>query len=126
MRDSAAYVLWSLARTQGNGGIEPYASDLARDLAIVALFDREVHVRRAASAAFQENVGRMVTITSSTFPTSPALTHPLQNLFPHGIAILGLIDFYSVGIRRHSFLVTAPEVSRCVATHADSLILLIG
>ncbi|KAL5524601.1 hypothetical protein ACEPAF_9741 [Sanghuangporus sanghuang] len=93
VRDSAAYVLWSLARTRSNQSLEQYAIDLARDLVTVALFDREVHVRRAASAAFQENVGRM-------------------NLFPHGIPILSLIDFYSVGIRRHSFVDTAPKVYR--------------
>ncbi|KAL5520109.1 hypothetical protein ACEPAG_1769 [Sanghuangporus baumii] len=93
VRDSAAYVLWSLARTRNHQSLEQYAIDLARDLVTVALFDREVHVRRAASATFQENVGRM-------------------NLFPHGIPILSLIDFFSVGIRRHSFVDTAPKVYR--------------
>ncbi|KAI5122803.1 hypothetical protein M0805_000146 [Coniferiporia weirii] len=92
VRDAAAYVLWSLSRTQTKDRIEPHATTLAQKLATVALFDREIHIRRAASAAFQENVGRM-------------------GLFPHGIAVLGKTDFYSVSIRRNAFLIAAPQVA---------------
>jgi len=62
IRDAAAYVIWSLARTQNVASLQPYATDLARRLITVALFDREPHIRRAASAAFQEHVGRTVII----------------------------------------------------------------
>lgn len=62
VRDAAAYVLWSLARTQDVGSLRPHADNLARQLVTVALFDREIHIRRAASAAFQEHVGRTVSI----------------------------------------------------------------
>lgn len=54
-------------------------------LIVVAVFDREVNVRRAASAAFQENVGR-------------------QGSFPHGIEILTTCDFFAVGNRTTSYL----------------------
>ena len=60
VRDAAAYVLWSFARSSSKEVLEPYGVQLAQSLVIVALFDREIHIRRAASAAFQENVGRMV------------------------------------------------------------------
>ncbi|KAF8685513.1 Tubulin folding cofactor D C terminal [Rhizoctonia solani] len=52
----------------------------------------EVHVRRAASAAYQEAVGRTGAI-------------------PHGIDILRATDFYAVSIRRNAFLVATPQVA---------------
>ncbi|KAJ3566930.1 hypothetical protein NP233_g6689 [Leucocoprinus birnbaumii] len=92
VRDAASYVLWSLARTQDVTLLKSHASDLARRLVTVALFDREIHIRRAASAAFQEHVGR-------------------TNLFPHGIDVLSKTDFYAISGRRNAFLVAAPQVA---------------
>ncbi|KAI0354961.1 TBCD protein [Trametes cingulata] len=92
VRDAASYVLWSLARAQSVEALKPHALDLARHLVTVSLFDREIHIRRAASAAFQEYVGR-------------------TSLFPHGIDVLRKTDFYAIGIRRNAFLVAAPEVA---------------
>ncbi|CDO71460.1 hypothetical protein BN946_scf184909.g54 [Trametes cinnabarina] len=92
VRDAASYVLWSLARAQSVEALKPHAVNLARHLVTVSLFDREVHIRRAASAAFQEYVGR-------------------TSLFPHGIDVLRKTDFYAVGVRRNAFLVAAPEVA---------------
>lgn len=58
----------------------------------MACLDRDISIRRAASAAFQECVGRL-------------------GLFPHGIAVIGKTDFFSVGIRRTAFLVGTPAVA---------------
>lgn len=72
-----------------------YASQLdliAVNLVLKALFDREVHIRRAASAAFQELVGR-------------------SSLVIEGISVLKSIDFFIVGVRRTAFLEAAVEVS---------------
>lgn len=52
----------------------------------------QINCRRAASAAFQENVGR-------------------HGLFPHGIDVLTAADFQSVGPRTHAYLVVAPYVA---------------
>ncbi|OJA17158.1 hypothetical protein AZE42_00195 [Rhizopogon vesiculosus] len=92
VRDAAAYVIWALARAQEPKSFSPYARELAQWLVCVALFDREIHIRRAASAAFQEHVGRM-------------------GLFPHGINVLRKTDFYAVSVRRNAFTVAAPQVA---------------
>ncbi|KIK69557.1 hypothetical protein GYMLUDRAFT_79682 [Collybiopsis luxurians FD-317 M1] len=92
VRDASAYVLWALARSQDPSSLAPLAGDLARHLVTVSLYDREVQIRRAASAGFQEFVGR-------------------TSLFPHGIDVLRKTDFYAVGIRRNAFLMAAPQVA---------------
>ena len=56
VRDAASYVLWSIARAQSVSALEPFATTLAQTLVPVAVFDREVHIRLSASAAFQEFV----------------------------------------------------------------------
>jgi hypothetical protein len=92
VRDAAAYLIWSLARALPPSTIRPYTDRIAQVLVCVACFDREVGIRRAASAAFQEHVGRM-------------------GLFPHGIDVLRKTDFYSVSVRRTAFLISAPSVA---------------
>jgi len=52
---------------------------------LVALFDREINCRRAASAAFQEHVGR-------------------QGSFPYGIEILTEADYFTLGNRSNAYL----------------------
>ncbi|KAI0004532.1 TBCD protein [Russula compacta] len=92
VRDAAAYALWSLPRAYEASAIAPLSDKLAMNLVSVSTYDREVHIRRAASAAFQEYVGR-------------------TGIFPHGIDVLGKIDFLAVGVRRNAFLVAAPQVA---------------
>ncbi|KAJ2998676.1 hypothetical protein HDV02_004207 [Globomyces sp. JEL0801] len=58
VRDASCYVCWSFARAYEPPVIESFATTLATKLVVVSLTDREVSVRRAASAAFQENAGR--------------------------------------------------------------------
>ncbi|KAJ2350578.1 hypothetical protein GGH91_000036 [Coemansia sp. RSA 2671] len=65
---------------------------LATALVSVAVFDRESNVRRAASAAYQEHVGR-------------------HSAFPHGISVLQLADFFSVGNMRNAFVVASRKIS---------------
>ncbi|CCO31366.1 Tubulin-specific chaperone D AltName: Full=Beta-tubulin cofactor D [Rhizoctonia solani AG-1 IB] len=92
VRDSASYVLWALVRAQSVEILSPYLLEVAVNSINTSLFDREVHVRRAASAAYQEAVGR-------------------TGVIPHGIDVLRATDFYAVSIRRNAFLVAAPQVA---------------
>ncbi|KAJ3037081.1 hypothetical protein HDV00_002086 [Rhizophlyctis rosea] len=93
VRDAACYVCWSFARAYAPEVVKPFVADLARTLAVISVADREINVRRAASAAFQENVGR-------------------QGVFPHGIDIVTLADYFAVGNRSTSYLDVAVEISK--------------
>lgn len=92
VRDAACYFFWALARAYDADSLREDGIVLAQSLATLSLLDREVSIRRAASAAYQECVGRL-------------------GIFPHGIEIIGKTDFFSVGIRRNSFLVCMPAVA---------------
>lgn len=65
-------------------------------------------MRRAASAAFQEGVGRLASL--QRLPRPPRLTS--QGLYPKGIDVLGKTDFYSVSVRRIAFTNAAPAVAQ--------------
>ncbi|XP_017280923.1 tubulin-specific chaperone D [Kryptolebias marmoratus] len=85
VRDAACYVCWSFARAYEPKELNPFVNQIASALLIAAVFDRNVNCRRAASAAFQENVGR-------------------QGTFPHGIEILTAADYFSVGNLNNCYL----------------------
>ncbi|CAL8141167.1 unnamed protein product [Orchesella dallaii] len=93
VRDAACYVLWAFARAFEPKVVEPYVHDIATSLLVVMLFDREVNCRRAASAAFQENVGR-------------------QGNFPHGIDIVTVADYFSIGNRQNAFTNISLEIGK--------------
>jgi hypothetical protein len=59
----------------------------------IALFDREINLRRAASAAFQENVGR-------------------HSRFPHGLTLNTIADYYHLGHRTQTYLHISPKVAK--------------
>ena len=59
VRDAACYAIWSLARYNNTQIAESCDHKIISGLTCMALFDREVAGRRAASAALQEFIGRI-------------------------------------------------------------------
>ena len=94
VRDAACYVCWAFARAYEPKEMAPYVEELSRAMMTTALFDREVNCRRAASAAFQENVGRQG-----------------HENFPNGIDILTRADYFTLGNRTSAYLEIAPFVA---------------
>ncbi|XP_052408578.1 tubulin-specific chaperone D [Carassius gibelio] len=85
VRDAACYVCWAFARAYEPSALEPYVNQISSALVIATVFDRNITCRKAASAAFQENVGR-------------------QGTFPHGIDILTAADYFTVGNLNNCYL----------------------
>ena len=52
VRDAACYVVWAFARAYDPTVLKPYVLDLSRTLLTVCMYDKEIHCRRAAAAAF--------------------------------------------------------------------------
>ncbi|NWR76449.1 TBCD protein, partial [Centropus unirufus] len=108
VRDAACYVSWAFARAYDPAELTPFINQIASALVIAAVFDRDVNCRRAASAAFQENVGR-------------------QGTFPHGIDILTAADYFAVGNRVNCYLTISvyiagfPEYTQPMIDHLVNL-----
>ncbi|KAG7383272.1 hypothetical protein PHYPSEUDO_003895 [Phytophthora pseudosyringae] len=88
VRDAACYACWSFARAYEPSLLLPWLKQvLAPAMLVNCVFDRELNCRRAASAAFQENVGRQG-----------------RTNFPNGIDLLTKADYFSVANLRHAYL----------------------
>ena len=93
VRDAACYISWAFARAFEPKVIRPFVDSIATTLVVVAVFDKEVIIRRAAAAAFQENVGR-------------------QGTFPNGIDIVTTVDHFSVQLINRSYLEISPQIAQ--------------
>ncbi|KAF6263485.1 armadillo-type protein [Scenedesmus sp. NREL 46B-D3] len=93
VRDAAAYVCWALARAYEPQQLSACVAELSASLLTMACYDREVNCRRAAASAFQECVGRL-------------------GSFPHGLEILAVADYFSVGNAANAYLHVAPFVAQ--------------
>ncbi|KAL5728185.1 hypothetical protein ACHQM5_001298 [Ranunculus cassubicifolius] len=93
VRDAAAYVCWAFGRAYQHSDMKSILECLAPHLLTVACYDREVNCRRAAAAAFQENVGR-------------------QGNFPHGIDIVNTADYFSLSSRINSYLHVSVSIAQ--------------
>jgi len=86
VRDAACYTCWAFARAYAPAILEPYVPDLSKAIVLACVFDREINCRRAASAAFQECVGRQG-----------------ADNFKHGISILTAADYFTLGNRTDAY-----------------------
>ncbi|KAG5478097.1 hypothetical protein LSCM4_05497 [Leishmania orientalis] len=102
VRDAACYTCWSVARAYDAGDLSVHVRQLSVALVVTALFDREVNVRRAAAAAFQECVGRL-------------------GNFEHGIELVTTVDFFSLASLRHAYTVVAPAIAQ-YDTYRDGML----
>ncbi|KAH7298542.1 hypothetical protein KP509_25G048400 [Ceratopteris richardii] len=102
VRDAAAYVCWAFARAYLPSIMRDHLSKLAPALLTIACYDREVNCRRAASAAFQENVGR-------------------QGDYPHGIDLVNAADYFSLASRTNAYCSVAVYVAQ-FAEYRPSLV----
>lgn len=80
VRDAASYVCWAFARAYSSAAMASVLPMLTPPLLAASCYDREVNCRRAASAAFQEAVGRLGATN-----------------FPNGIEILTTADYFTLG-----------------------------
>lgn len=94
VRDAACYAIWGIARAYDSDHIAPFSKLISDSMIPVALFDREVNCRRAAAAALQECVGRLA-----------------DDVFPAGIELITIADYFSLSDRCASYLSIAPKIA---------------
>ncbi len=92
VRDAGCYVFWSFSRSYSSEIMAQYLPLIAQNLLVLSCFDREINCRRAASAAFQELVGR-------------------QGNIAHGIEALTIADYFTVSSRKAAYLKVAPKIA---------------
>ncbi|KAL8932842.1 MAG: hypothetical protein Q9216_006647 [Gyalolechia sp. 2 TL-2023] len=110
VRDAACFGVWSLARKYTTAELLQVAPStiptrwasykyksifevLAAELVVTATLDPEGNVRRAASAALQELIGR----------------HP--DMVPDGIALVQIVDYHAVGLRSRAMSTVALQAA---------------
>jgi hypothetical protein len=109
VRDAACYTLYSLVRTlppSPPSPLTPFIPTIATRLVCVATLDPSTTIRRAASAAYQELVGRQ--------------SHR-DTIVPHGIKVLSMMDYHAVSSRRGGFDV-AVSVSQLDSGYRDGVV----
>ncbi|KAH0613002.1 uncharacterized protein H6S33_009382 [Morchella sextelata] len=112
VRDAACYAAWSLARSyttdellavgdiDGHGNVQQL---LATELAVAGCLDPLGNIRRAASAALQELIGR----------------HP--NTTIEGIRVVQVVDYNAVALRRRSVITVAEEIASLAAGYWNAI-----
>jgi hypothetical protein len=96
VRDASCYVCWSLFRVYKEIPANVIDS-IFESLVSLCSFDREVNIRRAASAAIQEGIGRQNGRAG-------------QLSVEEGLQLIQIVDYLRIGLRSRSFLEVASDV----------------
>lgn len=113
VRDGACYGIWSLARKYPTADLQAIVHEscspgsviqtIANHLVVTALTDPAGNIRRGASAALQELVGR----------------HP--NQVENGITLVQTVDYHAIALRSRAMCSVAYETSQIAAVYIDVL-----
>ncbi|KFY20177.1 hypothetical protein V491_03928, partial [Pseudogymnoascus sp. VKM F-3775] len=120
VRDAACFGIWALARryttrelqdvttsevgaATAHGGEKSIIQILATELVVAASYDSAGNIRRGASAALQELIGR----------------HP--DIVTEGIAVVQVVDYHAVALRSRAILEVAPSAARLGGCYAEAL-----
>eukprot|EP00004_Rigifila_ramosa_P020245 TRINITY_DN5246_c0_g1_i1.p1 TRINITY_DN5246_c0_g1~~TRINITY_DN5246_c0_g1_i1.p1 ORF type:complete len:953 (-),score=244.07 TRINITY_DN5246_c0_g1_i1:1026-3854(-) len=103
VRDAACFACWAFCRAYPPEILASHTEALVTSLVNVAIFDREINCRRAASAALQEFVGRQ------------------RDNVIDGITLLTHADYFAVGNRLCCATVVAPNIAK-LPTYQDAII----
>ncbi|PHH79277.1 hypothetical protein CDD80_5272 [Ophiocordyceps camponoti-rufipedis] len=112
VRDAACFGVWAAARRYRTDellavpveGVSTMLQLLATDLVVTASLDPAGNIRRGASAALQELIGR----------------HP--DVVRQGIALVQTVDYHAVARRSRAVADVAVAASRLSACYADALV----
>ena len=98
VRDAACFGIWSLARkyttAELTAEVRSTLQTLANGLIVAATLDSAGNIRRGASAALQEMIGR----------------HPGE--IKHGIELVQIIDYHAIALRSRAMLDVACKTSK--------------
>jgi hypothetical protein len=123
VRDAACFVCWAFARAYAPDVMRPYVLSLAQGMLTCAVFDRELNCRRAASAAFQVRCGcvrvRLREERLMRCVAAPRRARLQENVgrqghqnFQHGIEILTMADYFTLGNRPHAYLEVSVNIAQ--------------
>ncbi|KFY36565.1 hypothetical protein V495_07782 [Pseudogymnoascus sp. VKM F-4514 (FW-929)] len=119
VRDAACFGIWALARRYTTRelqnvdtaevsaatahGEKSIIQILATELVVAASYDSAGNIRRGASAALQELIGR----------------HP--DIVTEGISVVQVVDYHAVALRSRAILEVAPAAARLGDCYAEAL-----
>lgn len=98
VRDSSCYVCWSLFRVYNVQIPVKVMDKIFETLVCLCAFDREVNIRRAASAAIQEGIGRNHGKIGETLSVE------------QGLQLIQIVDYLRIGLRSRAFLDVASDI----------------